>query len=279
MERSVKRSMIDKAKLVDKYKLYRENGKRLNSILTSGLSKKTFLDAAGLLGLRSGDTLVFESEYETDVLMDYIIYDYYHKGKNAVEQYAERNQPKLGTTEHILLDAMLEARYSLYQITAVYEGLGVNMLDLLKKEEASVMDFNLSDSVIKGETPMGLIMAGRLVFPEKLFCMTTGAMLPVVDDSIDKILDFITKNFPERDFLHNEMDLSEQVKFSTFTINTLLNANVSEHIRFENQSGMPVQAKPKPKGPYPGTSRNAPCPCGSGEKYKKCCLKKAEKDQ
>ena len=23
--------------------------------------------------------------------------------------------------------------------------------------------------------------------------------------------------------------------------------------------------------PYPGTGRNAPCPCGSGRKYKKCC--------
>lgn len=22
---------------------------------------------------------------------------------------------------------------------------------------------------------------------------------------------------------------------------------------------------------YPGTGRNAPCPCGSGKKYKKCC--------
>jgi len=25
--------------------------------------------------------------------------------------------------------------------------------------------------------------------------------------------------------------------------------------------------------PFPGTSRNAPCPCGSGVKYKKCCLR------
>jgi len=27
----------------------------------------------------------------------------------------------------------------------------------------------------------------------------------------------------------------------------------------------------KPKVKYPGTPRNAPCPCGSGKKYKKCC--------
>lgn len=27
------------------------------------------------------------------------------------------------------------------------------------------------------------------------------------------------------------------------------------------------------KEAYPGTPRNAPCPCGSGKKYKKCCGK------
>jgi hypothetical protein len=26
-------------------------------------------------------------------------------------------------------------------------------------------------------------------------------------------------------------------------------------------------------------SRNAPCPCGSGKKYKKCCLKKEVKKE
>ena len=29
--------------------------------------------------------------------------------------------------------------------------------------------------------------------------------------------------------------------------------------------------EPKREVKYPGTLRNAPCPCGSGKKYKKCC--------
>lgn len=38
-----------------------------------------------------------------------------------------------------------------------------------------------------------------------------------------------------------------------------------------------AQAQPAPArsgDPYPGTDRYAPCPCGSGEKYKFCCGKK-----
>jgi preprotein translocase subunit SecA len=29
-----------------------------------------------------------------------------------------------------------------------------------------------------------------------------------------------------------------------------------------------------PEDPNKGTGRNDPCPCGSGKKYKKCCIKR-----
>jgi hypothetical protein len=37
----------------------------------------------------------------------------------------------------------------------------------------------------------------------------------------------------------------------------------------QNLPGLPSQKESLP--PYPKISRNAPCPCGSGKKYKKCC--------
>jgi hypothetical protein len=33
----------------------------------------------------------------------------------------------------------------------------------------------------------------------------------------------------------------------------------------------PVGARRRRVEAYPGTGRNAPCPCGSGKKYKRCC--------
>jgi hypothetical protein len=44
-----------------------------------------------------------------------------------------------------------------------------------------------------------------------------------------------------------------------------------------SQSSPPLHARPRTAPPgekYPGTDRYAPCPCGSGEKYKFCCGKK-----
>ena len=35
-----------------------------------------------------------------------------------------------------------------------------------------------------------------------------------------------------------------------------------------------IGAASSPTKKYPGTGRNAPCPCGSGRKYKRCCGRK-----
>jgi preprotein translocase subunit SecA len=47
----------------------------------------------------------------------------------------------------------------------------------------------------------------------------------------------------------------------------------------EGRGGQPAVARrpptPQPRTPEGGKiGRNAPCPCGSGKKYKKCCLLK-----
>lgn len=34
---------------------------------------------------------------------------------------------------------------------------------------------------------------------------------------------------------------------------------------------IPARCKHKKVSPAPTAGRNCPCPCGSGEKYKKCC--------
>jgi hypothetical protein len=34
----------------------------------------------------------------------------------------------------------------------------------------------------------------------------------------------------------------------------------------------------RPRIDYSGAGRNDPCPCGSGEKFKNCCIEKAERE-
>jgi hypothetical protein len=41
---------------------------------------------------------------------------------------------------------------------------------------------------------------------------------------------------------------------------------------------MPSIRRQRKFGPVPGVSRNSPCPCGSGLKYKRCCLRGDSQD-
>ena len=44
-------------------------------------------------------------------------------------------------------------------------------------------------------------------------------------------------------------------------------SNVSTRVDTERTDIVSQKQKEK----YPGTARSAPCPCGSGKKYKRCC--------
>ena len=62
----------------------------------------------------------------------------------------------------------------------------------------------------------------------------------------------------------------------------LLAAQSARHASAEIQTEpKPAEPEQEPKAPpqtgdrFPGTSRNAPCPCHSGEKYKRCCGRQA----
>ncbi|MBS9767453.1 MAG: SEC-C domain-containing protein [Flavobacteriaceae bacterium] len=54
--------------------------------------------------------------------------------------------------------------------------------------------------------------------------------------------------------------------FNKNTDNETFNEDLLKNDEFENQSNAPISNKK--------VGRNDPCPCGSGKKYKKCCLRK-----
>ena len=62
-------------------------------------------------------------------------------------------------------------------------------------------------------------------------------------------------------------------EFADFRKSVIEPMILRHHQMFPNMSRLnPVGMAPKPREQkYPGTARNAPCPCNSGKKYKLCC--------
>lgn len=54
------------------------------------------------------------------------------------------------------------------------------------------------------------------------------------------------------------------------TVPTISETGLTEPPDLEKDPDYWKDDKPKRVVKYPGTARNAPCPCGSGKKYKRC---------
>ncbi len=122
----------------------------------------------------------------------------------------------------------------------------------------------------------GILLAGRILAVDPTFSMTTGATLPFDRKSLDNlenILVFSFKNYNDKGFSISDKEM--QI-FETAVIKMLIANGVSDRIGTEDVVGKKNSGRFKIIGSplsKPEPSRNAPCPCGSGKKYKKCCEK------
>ena len=104
---------------LDQYQAYRKAAKELNHQLMDALVERPVLmRTARAFDIARGNTFVFESEAEMNVLMDYALYEYRRQGQSLVQRYREQTT-SLSPMQRELLDGMCQAYTSLFRITAV----------------------------------------------------------------------------------------------------------------------------------------------------------------
>jgi len=156
--------------IIEKYKTYRKIGMELNhKIMDTCLDRDVFMKSARLLGIVRGDTLIFDSEGEMDVLMDFALNEYRVNNKNAIEIYRE----KIGWQNEIekdILDALLSSYTSLFKIISVSEAENTLLLNdiLNKKDNIKLIDIAFSKSAIPG------LLLCTILVSFKDFNMTSG---------------------------------------------------------------------------------------------------------
>ena len=248
--------------IIARYQRLRTTGRDLNNRLVKRLSKDALHEGGKKLGILRGGTLVFDTEDETSVLMDYCLYDVRRKGRNTIEQYLIDSPPDPESDEMTCLRAMQHASYSLFVVESVERGLGVIVRDLLSQEILLVVDMGFGSSA-----KPGLVFASRLLHHDG-FSMTGGAALPVAVLPADQ-RDALTKNLsvattPDDDGYFDPAPL----------IRACLSGGCSSHVQYQEPSGQTIRQQRIPNSNQSTpVGRNSPCPCGSGKKFKQCCLK------
>ncbi len=252
--------IAEPAALLRRYRQLRATMRDLHTELMDTLPKDTYTACGQKLGLLVGGMLVFDSEDELTLLMDYCLYDGWSGQHNAVTRFLARQPYAPGTDQALLLDAMSRARYSLFEVESVAEGLGVNCRDLLRGDGGSIVDECLGSTAVPG-----VIVAGRVVVLPEL-TMTSGAALafrPDVLEDIRRTLEDGALAGAHADF--NNLAAQEESELSATILRSLLARGRPSRATTPGPGGGAEFSRIRQSATR-RTSRNEPCPCGSGRK-------------
>ena len=258
-------STLDYNDISAQYKRMRKISFELNKVLPKHVPREAIEATARKLGLWRDGTVVFDNRDQSCVLFDQAIYGWFQDGKNAIDRYADQHPPVPGSDQEAVLAAKKRAFHSLFQVEEIVPDVGVHVRDILYGRRHFLADVGFSQTTVKGT-----VVASR-VLPVGDFIITAGAALPVDADTLVKISRLRALKDPLRDLL--EMSRQELADVAATVIGLCLRGAGSRSIRYEgvdedtDNGGAAVRRTPR-------VSRNAPCPCGSGKKYKKCCIDK-----
>jgi hypothetical protein len=254
-------SVDDRTSIVSQYQRLRAAGLKLNNKLVSRLTREVMYEGGECLGMLRNNTLIFDTEDESCVLMDYCLYDVFRNGRNAIEQYLADSPPDPTSDEMACLQGMQTATYTIIVVESVERGVGVIVRDLRSDQCNLLVDMGLA-----GSAKPGLFIATRLLRHDT-FWTTSGAALP---------LGLLPKRRAQEisQKMMQSMSIDEQGYCDPAPlIRACLERGSSSNVAYQELGAPPVKQLPTATSST-RIGRNSLCPCGSGKKFKQCCLRR-----
>ena len=186
------------------------------------LSRSALLEQARQLGLATGKTLVAESVDEFTLVFDLAIYTTRPGHSRAIDRYARAVQLQPGSDELVMLEAMRQARFSVWRVERRHEVVGLIVQDLLRQDEAWLVD-----EAMERSAPEGMTMAMRLCTPDT-FTMTSGIIVPVDREVLEEVFDEVlprVRGLPDQ--------VANDRRFATAIYRTAVVRGLMERIGFE----------------------------------------------
>lgn len=215
------------------YKTLRAAGLELNMRLVKEVPRAALAECGKKLGLYRQRTLVFGSQDELPVLYDYAFYHFRRGGKNVVERHLLSAPPLPGTAERELIEAMLHAYYSVFMTTAIHDGMGVELHDILRDSNVTVMDIAMGETMRPGQ----FIAGHMLPFPE--FRMFSGAAIPLAEAVFEERVAPIASKFMANAKRGSDrlFSPSQEAAFSAQVIRAALQAGAMDRMSYSDVTG------------------------------------------
>jgi hypothetical protein len=268
------RPIADYADRVPRYKQLRQVGFNLNKVITKSLTREIIDAAAAKLNMLEQGTIVFETEDEAALLADYCFHDVWRDGRNLLQTFLAESPPPAESDEMKMLRAAIDARYSVFLVTDVAPGVGIQLEDVLYGGRYPVIDVNLGNTA-----EAGVPMAMRMMTVEDLW-MSTGTGIPLDGEIVERIGKGLDKMLPGGQRLET-LTPERRSDVTAMMIRVCRARHALSRVAYADPGDTsaadrvvpPAWSRSGDRRYYapPKIGRNDPCPCGSGRKYKKCC--------
>jgi hypothetical protein len=215
-------SIMPQRDILERYRHLRGITTRHHSAALARLAGPTLLEQAKHLGLAYGRTLITESEEEMTLIFDLAVHTAKPGRSRAIDRYAKATALSPGSDEAKVLEAIRQARFSLWRIESRDETAGLVVKDVLRDNETWLVDESLADSA-----EPGLTFAARLCWPAA-FAMTCGAVVPVDAELMEEAL------FDNMTLLHHTEpeQLANDPRFAAAIYRSALSAGIMDHVVF-----------------------------------------------
>jgi hypothetical protein len=180
--------------LIDRYRDLRRVARNLNIKLIKELPKAALPECAKKLGIVKAGTMIFNNDDEIAVVYDYCLHHYRRGNKTVIDRWREQSIPPLEDDESTLLNAMSEARCSVFRIAEIRPRQGAALDDLAYGDRIELTDLCLADAAIPGTLVVGRV----LKLPD--LSMSSGTLIPLPDASYKQsVVPLIRKFLPNGD--------------------------------------------------------------------------------
>lgn len=174
---------VSREEILARYRRLREISTRHQTEALRFVPHATLLEQARRIGLTVGRTLVAESMDELTLAFDLSLYTAPPGRSRGIDRYARSAGVVLGSDEDVMLQAMRQARFSVWQVERRHETAGFIVQDLIREERVWLVDENLERTA-----SVGMTLAMRVSTPDA-FTMTCGMIVPVDAVPMDEIFE------------------------------------------------------------------------------------------
>jgi hypothetical protein len=174
---------MSREEILTRYRGLREISKRHQTEAIRFVPQSALLDQARRIGLAIGQTLVAESMDELTLAFDLALYTAPPGRSRGIERYARSVAVPTGSDDAEVLQAMCQARFSVWQVERRHETAGLIVRDLMREDSLWLVDEGLEQTA-----PEGMSVAMRVITLET-FAMTCGVIVPIDGMLLDEVFE------------------------------------------------------------------------------------------